>query len=373
MAEAQIVPTSSDVYYGAHYWNVFPEVNEYLNERATGDKSMLWSTFLKAYFNGRVFERALVLNCGNGWVERHLVADGFAAEAVGIDWSEELLGQARTAAADAGLAITYERVDTNTAQFPDGPFDLVVNFAAGHHIAYLDRVFRELARLLPADGVFVSWDYVGPHRNQWTPAQWEAMWQANEALPVELRQVLHYPHIPTMMADDPTEAVHSELVLEVMARYFTLLHARMLGGAVAYPIVTMNPPFYDRPYDSVRSALRELLDADAAFTDEDQSGNTLFAYVIAQPNATAFDDAERLGMWERDEIERESGAVQREGRYYAATAVATISEQLGAARAAAGTASVPTTTLIRALAGRVPGAKTLRARLRQVASARRRA
>ena len=47
----------------------------------------------------------------------------------------------------------------------------------------IDRVFREICRLLPEDGWFLSLDYVGPHRNQYTPAAWERAWSVNNELP----------------------------------------------------------------------------------------------------------------------------------------------------------------------------------------------
>ena len=104
----------------------------------------------------RTFERALILNCGNGWVERELLASGLILEAVGIDYSDRPPGAGEEAAAEGGLPLTYEQVNVNTAAFPDGEFDLVVNHAAAHHIAAIDRVFRELCRKLPDDGWFVS-------------------------------------------------------------------------------------------------------------------------------------------------------------------------------------------------------------------------
>ena len=42
-----------------------------------------------------VHQRALSLNCGNGWVEQEIVHGGLAKEAVGVDYSEALLEQAR--------------------------------------------------------------------------------------------------------------------------------------------------------------------------------------------------------------------------------------------------------------------------------------
>ena len=49
----------------------------------------------------------------------------------------------------------------------------MVNDAAAHHIAMIDRVFREICGLLLPDGCFVSFDYVGLHRNQCWSVAWE--------------------------------------------------------------------------------------------------------------------------------------------------------------------------------------------------------
>ena len=64
----------------------------------------------------------------------------------------------------------------------------MVNHAAAHHISMIDRVFREICRLLPEDGCFLSMDYVGPHRNQYTSAAWERAWSVNDELPAQVRQ-----------------------------------------------------------------------------------------------------------------------------------------------------------------------------------------
>ena len=149
------VNENSDIYYQGRYWNDFDVVTRRINERISGDPTRPWfEQFAK--MSERTFERALILNCGNGWVERELLSSGLILEAVGIDYSEDLLAQARTAAAEGGLPLTYEKVNVNTAAFPEGEFDLVVNHAAAHHIAAIDRVFRELCRMLPDDGWFVS-------------------------------------------------------------------------------------------------------------------------------------------------------------------------------------------------------------------------
>ena len=55
-----------------------------------------------------------------------------------------------------------------------------------------------------------------------------------DQLPAPLRTKMSYPHVPTMIATDPTEAIHSDLIVETLARYFDLVEVRPVGGAIAY-------------------------------------------------------------------------------------------------------------------------------------------
>jgi SAM-dependent methyltransferase len=338
-AAAGTVAADSSVYYHSGYWNDLAPVQAYLNRRATGDPAVSWSEHL-ASSTGRTFAKALVLNCGNGWVERGLVAAGLVKEAVGVDYAEDLLVAARAEAEKAGLPLRYARLDTNTAAWPEDGFDLVINHAAGHHVAYVDRVFRSIAELLPEDGLFVSYDYVGAHRNQYPTAQWEAAWLANEALPRAFRHELVYPHLPTMLVTDPTEAIHAELIMPVMRRYFEIEHFRALGGGVAYPVLTFNKAVFSREQDEVAPVVEQVLAADEAWTDADPEGRTLFAYVVARPRKAALSDAEQLAVWTAEEEDRERLAASAGGRYYPDTFLSALYEDLDQAkRGLAGTAA----------------------------------
>ena len=94
---ASVVPAEGFQYYRGRYWNDLDRVVRTLNERATGDPDLTWMEHLRDNYGP--FRHALVLNCGNGWVERDLVAKGVVASAVGVDVSDELLDQARREAA----------------------------------------------------------------------------------------------------------------------------------------------------------------------------------------------------------------------------------------------------------------------------------
>src|SRR4029078_2762564 len=135
-------------------------------------------------------------------------------EVVGVDYLQPLIDEAQKEADAQKLPFRYYQMDINTVAFPESGFDLVVNHAGCHHIAYLDRVLRAVNNIMTDDGYFINYDYVGPHRNQYSFHQWNEIILLNRSLPEELQNELAYPHLPTMLATDPTEAIHSELILE---------------------------------------------------------------------------------------------------------------------------------------------------------------
>jgi SAM-dependent methyltransferase len=343
------VPPSSTPYYRDRYWNELDAVNQHLQRRATGEPLTDWIGHLAAW-HGRPFAKALVLNCGNGWVERAMIDRGAVAEAVGIDISVDLLADAARAGGDRPLR--YYRLDVNEADFPEGGYDLVVNHAAAHHISHIDRVFRAIASVLRPDGVLVSWDYVGPHRNQYPGDMWEAAHAVNLSLPADLRSPMHYPRLDDMLVGDPTEAVHSELVLEVMARYFTPAHDRALGGGIAYLLLTHNAAILDRPPSDTGPWVAQILEHDAAYTDAAPQ-RSLFAYVIARAGPEP--DADALARWSAEEDQREEQAARAGGRYYPPTAVAeAIAHERDRPLAPAEACRRATLSLVRAVARRAP-------------------
>lgn len=324
------VNLDSSVYYGTHYWNDHDAVRRELNRRATGDEDVIWYRHLLS-LQREPFRKALILNCGNGWVERELLAHGVVTEAVGVDVSEALLADARAAAATEGLPLRYYEMDTNAAAFPEDGYDLVVNHAAMHHVAYVDRVIRAVARLLPADGVFVSYDYVGADRNQYPADQWDAIWAANLRLPEHLRARLSYPHLPTMLASDPTEAIHAQLTLPVTDRYFRRVHSQLLGGGLAYNLLTFNEAFFAAPADEAARWLTWVLERDAHYLAA-RPDHSQFAYVVAVPDPARWPDEPTLAAWAQEEDEREASAAAHGGRYGAPSMVQSLTEELVALR-----------------------------------------
>jgi hypothetical protein len=155
---------------------------------------------------------------------------------------------------------------------------------------------------------------------------WEAAHQVNQRLPEAIRSAMDYPSFGPMVRVDPTEAVHSELVLPVMRRYFRLAHERTLGGGIGYLLLTHNGVLIDAPPPVRDPAVATILEADAEFTEADPH-HTLFAYVIAMPNKAVLEDAAQLDAWTAEETQRERAAAANGGRYYPPTMVEALIER----------------------------------------------
>src|SRR5207244_6619520 len=130
------------------------------------------------------------------------------------------------------------------------------------------------------DGAPVGYDYVGPSRNQYSRRHWRLIEKTNESLPPFLRKdTLTYPPLPTMVATDPTEAIHSDLELPVLGRYFSSLEHHDLGGGIAYEVLSHNEKLDAVPAQELTPELEKLLELDRSLT---ASGRipTLFSYYV---------------------------------------------------------------------------------------------
>jgi SAM-dependent methyltransferase len=306
-------PPNSGVYYSSIYWNDFPRVLAYICEACTGDPGKWWiEGFKDRYCKAGPFRHGLFLNCGNGWVERDFVDRGIVCMATAFDYSIDLLREARRLRDDRPIG--YFRADVNLVDFEPGSFDLVVNVGAIHHVQYVNRLFRVLCMAMTADAVLVNYDYVGPARNQYSSAHWRLIEQANASLPPTVRKdPIRRAHLPTMLHDDPTEAIHSDLTLGTLERHFELVERRDVGGGIAYEILTHNGKAHALPAEELDPHLDRLLAMDR---EQTRSGRvpTLFSYFVARPKKSSLTDS-RLVVHQEVEDRRESLAARRRGAY----------------------------------------------------------
>jgi SAM-dependent methyltransferase len=301
-------------YVGQIYWNNFEVVQSKFNYLITGNSKESWQDFvLKSH--GK-FESAFFLNCGNGWVERDLYQKGLINSVTAFDFSETLVEEAKSHAALMGMPSHYFVADCNNLKMPERSFDVVINYAAMHHVAYINRLTNQIAKLLGRGGQYVSFDYVGPHRNQYPYDLWSQIILMNKQLPERYQKALIYPHIKTMLYSDPTEAIHSELQLEVFNRYFNIEKFISLGGCIAYELLFNNVNlFEDRHTPLGIKTIELILEADSKFSELYPKLN-LFAFWIGTPKASTFPGPDKINLWQQEENAREELALSSGGRYY---------------------------------------------------------
>jgi SAM-dependent methyltransferase len=318
-------------YHNLVTWLSFDPIRRALNAAITGNPEKTWADYVRETY--APFQHCLSLNCGNGWVERDLFAKGIIYSATGTDIGEGALQQAREQAKAIQLPARYLRLDINQDPLPKEGIDLVLNHAAMHHVTRIDQVMRQLCEILPTDGLFLSFDYTGPHRNQYPYKDWARMIEFNQQQPVELRNAnLTYPHLPTMLALDPSEAVHSELIIEVAHRYFIPEYCVPLGGVFAYQLMHDHTHLDRMKHTPEGQALvEEILQIDAGLTREAPESN-LFTFLLMRPNKSVLADHAQLREWTRQEEERENRATRNGGLYYPKTALQIITEELAMAR-----------------------------------------
>lgn len=233
---------NSKVYYHGQYWNDIPIISEYIQKRLTGDENKSWIMNFKEKYASKPFGHALFLNCGDGRWEREFIDRKIVKKVTAFDVSPSLIKKAKELKGKRNIA--YLLKDANTVTFGENSFDLVVNIAGFHHVQYLNRLCLILAKSLKRNGLLVSYDFVGPYRNQYSLLNWFLINLVNRKLPKNIRKPkLGYPHLPTMLVTDPTEAIHANLINRTIGRYFVILDKRDVGGGIAYELFTHNSNF----------------------------------------------------------------------------------------------------------------------------------
>jgi SAM-dependent methyltransferase len=279
----------------------------------TGDASKWWTTDFAERFCQEPFDRAFFINCGNGWVEREFVDNGWVRSATAFDYSDDLLRQAE--AGRGTRPIEYFQADANRLELEADQFDLIVNVASLHHVQYIDRMCRMLCNSLKPDGLILNYDYIGPGRNQYPQRQWRNIRAVNRSLPPNWRKKpLRRPHLPTMLYTDPTEAIHSDLVVETLGRYFDIFERHDTAGGVAYELLTHNPRLKTLPAETADRLVDRVLKADRDLTRRGEVP-TMFSYFLARPRKETLADEQGLARYSSAEEERERRAAQRRGTY----------------------------------------------------------
>jgi SAM-dependent methyltransferase len=221
-------------------------VRERVNILISGNQSLdayaRLGTWLEQHGQAIPLGRSISLGCGFGGLERDLARRGMIREMDAYDLADGAIMEARRLAAEAGYGwIRYHVADLETQGFPASHYDAVFAHSSVHHVERLEALFATVHRALRPGGIFHLNEYVGPTRFQWTDAQLQSINDYLDTIPERLRQTpngrkppVERPTIEQMLAMDPTEAVRSADVREVLSQHFTIVEERPYGGTLLH-------------------------------------------------------------------------------------------------------------------------------------------
>jgi ubiquinone/menaquinone biosynthesis C-methylase UbiE len=100
--------------------------------------------------------RVLEIGCGRGIALPTLARHLTPARLVGIDIDTSLLADARTRLDETATRAELIVADVRCLPFPDGYFDLIIDFGTCFHVARAEQALNEVARALTFAGIFAT-------------------------------------------------------------------------------------------------------------------------------------------------------------------------------------------------------------------------
>ncbi len=274
---------------GERTWMHEPAVRRTINARVTGSADRWPMDWFRERFAATPFDRALSLGCGEGALERDVVAKAICGRILGVDLLAEALERARGLAREAGLVgIDYRRADMNRLQLEEHAFDLVFFHQSLHHVEDLEGCLATVRRALAPGGTIYLDEYVGPSRDGWRrPMLADAQAVFDRLLPaVRRRRRIGAP----IDRSDPSEAVRSADILPVFERHFRIVERRDYGGnllALVHPYLRhdrLAGPVGERALETLIAAEEDLLARGVP---------SFYAVVVGEPRARIIHRGER--------------------------------------------------------------------------------
>ena len=140
------------------YWNSRAEGYTLSNREELEDEHriFLWEQQIRRALNGRICRHVLDVGCGPGFFSVLLARLGY--EVTAVDYTENMLAEARKNAVHYGVDIDFRRMDAQKLDFEDGIFDLVIGRNVLWNLEQPEQAYREWLRVLKPNGTVMNFD-----------------------------------------------------------------------------------------------------------------------------------------------------------------------------------------------------------------------
>ncbi|MDQ2970279.1 MAG: class I SAM-dependent methyltransferase [Acidobacteriota bacterium] len=272
-------------------WTASSTVRRYLHRLVSGDPDCDWLTYVEwKHLPARV-DRALVLGCGSGWLERALSQRGRFERIVACDFAPATVERARQEAQRLGYGnIEYRVLDLEHEPL-DGPYGAIFANDVLHHITDLEGICSRIGAALAPDGKFLFNEYVGPNRFQYTDERMDFVNRYFRLLSDDLRRdpftgavIWRRERFPAeqVIREDPTEAVRSEDVLPVARASFRVEREYRYGGGLLNPLLYGIVTNFRHENSHHVSVLETLCGTEERLSDAGEIESDFFIFVGAR-------------------------------------------------------------------------------------------
>ena len=140
------------------YWNSRAEGYTLSNREELEDEHriFLWEQQIRRALNGRICRHVLDVGCGPGFFSVLLARLGY--EVTAVDYTENMLAEARKNAAHYGVDIDFRRMDAQKLDIEDGIFDVVISRNVLWNLEQPEQAYREWLRVLKPNGTVMNFD-----------------------------------------------------------------------------------------------------------------------------------------------------------------------------------------------------------------------
>lgn len=277
-------------------WTASPVVRRYLHRLVTGQPDCDWVTWAEWKYLPPKVDRALVLGCGSGWLERALATRGRFRSIVACDFAEATVGRARAQALQMGFPNIEYRVLDLEHEALGGPYDAIFANDVLHHITDLEGISERMHAALAPEGRLFFHEYVGPNRFQYTDERMDLVNRYFRMLPDSLRRdvdtgalLWRRERIPkeAVIREDPTEAVRSEDVLPVARERFHTVAEHRAGGGLLNPLLFGVVARFDPDDPDHTRLMNTLCEAEERLMDSGELDSDFQLFVGSRRNGGA--------------------------------------------------------------------------------------
>ena len=277
-----------------HNWLQHPVARACINLRVSGDITIDTAEHWRRNYLNPPAMNALSIGCGFGNFERGAISGGLALQIDANDVSAMAVARAVEYAAMSGMSdkLSYSVFNLNSDKLPESRYDAIFGISSIHHVSALEKLFKGCRQALRPNGLLFMDEYIGPTRFQSGPVAVKIINDLLAILPAHYRQSAYLngeprnfyenPSVNWFEEHDPSEAVRSDEILEVLQDEFEVVEIRPYGGAILHMLLSGTAGNYD-PENPADIALLKVLAMMEQRLEEAGVLRPDFASIVARP------------------------------------------------------------------------------------------